>query len=34
MTLTVSLQHRFKGFALDLSQGGPDAYDADFKESA
>ena len=27
-------QERAKGFALDLSQGGPDAYDADFKESA
>ncbi|MBB4101682.1 methyl-accepting chemotaxis protein [Allorhizobium borbori] len=27
-------QERVKGFALDLSQGGPDAYDADFKESA
>jgi methyl-accepting chemotaxis protein len=27
-------QARVKGFALDLSQGGPDARDADFRESA
>nr|WP_246748980.1 methyl-accepting chemotaxis protein [Rhizobium setariae] len=27
-------QARVKGFALDLSQGGPDAGDADFRESA
>lgn len=27
-------QERVRGFALDLSQGGPDEYDADFKESA
>jgi methyl-accepting chemotaxis protein len=27
-------QARVKGFALDLSMGGPDAVDADFKESA
>lgn len=28
------LQSRVKGFALDLSMGGPDAEDAQFKESA
>jgi methyl-accepting chemotaxis protein len=27
-------QARVKGFALDLNQGGPDASDADFRESA
>jgi methyl-accepting chemotaxis protein len=27
-------QARVKGFALDLSMGGPDADDADFRESA
>nr|MBB6305776.1 methyl-accepting chemotaxis protein [Rhizobium leucaenae] len=27
-------QARAKGFALDLSMGGPDAGDADFRESA
>jgi len=27
-------QARVKGFALDLSQGGPDSSDADFRESA
>ncbi|NTF33949.1 methyl-accepting chemotaxis protein [Rhizobium skierniewicense] len=27
-------QARAKGFALDMSQGGPDANDADFRESA
>jgi methyl-accepting chemotaxis protein len=27
-------QARAKGFALDMSMGGPDAHDADFKESA
>jgi methyl-accepting chemotaxis protein len=27
-------QARLKGFALDLSQGGPDAGDSDFRESA
>jgi methyl-accepting chemotaxis protein len=27
-------QARAKGFALDLSMGGPDAEDIDFKESA
>ncbi len=29
-----SQQARAKGFALDLSMGGPDAHDADFRESA
>ncbi|PYE24422.1 hypothetical protein C8J32_1051, partial [Rhizobium sp. PP-CC-3A-592] len=27
-------QARVKGFALDMSMGGPDADDADFKQSA
>ena len=27
-------QARVKGFALDLNMGGPDAADAQFKESA
>jgi methyl-accepting chemotaxis protein len=32
---TVSAQQaRVKGFALDMSMGGPDADDADFRESA
>jgi methyl-accepting chemotaxis protein len=30
----VNQQARLKGFALDLSQGGPDASDSDFRESA
>jgi len=29
-----AMQARAKGFALDLSHGGPDATDADFRESA
>jgi methyl-accepting chemotaxis protein len=29
-----SQQARAKGFALDMSMGGPDANDADFRESA
>jgi len=27
-------QARLKGFALDLNQGGPDAADGEFRESA
>ncbi|NKJ40052.1 hypothetical protein FHT28_006813, partial [Rhizobium sp. SG570] len=27
-------QARLKGFSLDMSMGGPDADDAEFKESA
>jgi methyl-accepting chemotaxis protein len=27
-------QARARGFALDMSMGGPDSDDADFKESA
>ncbi|MCA1970020.1 MAG: methyl-accepting chemotaxis protein, partial [Rhizobium sp.] len=30
----VAQQARVKGFALDLSMGGPDAADNEFKESA
>jgi methyl-accepting chemotaxis protein len=33
-TNIVAQQARARGFALDLAQGGPDAADADFRESA